>query len=251
MFRESSRFYSLKRQNSKNSSRYTVAQRNYRKKKSPNAKRGGADIQIFKKNYRWRSRRDKDILIWPGYAYGQLPLLKNANDLCIFAVTGGNFTGWYRFLKGFYGLADIPTIFQEKIDKALENKLPAWLDDILVVTQGPKEQQKRELIDVLTKLENPGYTLIENKTNFFKPDIEWEGHKSDQNGIRPLQDKLRAIQELKEPQNEKELKSFSEAIQYLSKYIGNLSTQTDLLRQLLKENNKWNWTTEHSEPLRN
>ena len=50
-------------------------------------------------------------------AYGQLKLSRRAMDLCIFAVTGGNFTGYYRFLKGFYGLADIPTVFQEKLTK--------------------------------------------------------------------------------------------------------------------------------------
>ena len=61
------------------------------------------------------------------------------------------------------------------------------------------------------------------------------GHKIDQNGIRPLQDKFKAIQELKEPKNEKELKSFLWAIQYLSKYIKTLSAQTDLLRQRLKK----------------
>ena len=131
----------------------------------------------------WISKFDLD------YAYGQLPLSKNAMDLCIFAITGGNFTGYYRFLKGFYGLADIPTIFQEKTDKTLENKHPAWLDDILVVTKGKKEQHKRELIDALTKLENAGYRLSENKTEFFKSEIEWVGHKIDQDGIRPLQDK--------------------------------------------------------------
>ena len=56
------------------------------------------------------------------YAYGQLLLSREARNLCIFAVTGGNFTGYYRFLKGFYGLADIPTIFQEQLDQTLENK---------------------------------------------------------------------------------------------------------------------------------
>ena len=103
-----------------------------------------------------------------GYAYGQLPLSKNASDISIFAVTGGNFTGYYRFLKGFYGLADIPTIFQEKIDQTMENKHPAWLDDILVVTKGTKEQHKRELINVITKSENAGYRLSKNQTEFFK-----------------------------------------------------------------------------------
>ena len=84
----------------------------------------------------WTSKLDLD------YAYGQLSLSREARNLCIFAVTGGNFTGYYRFLKGFYGLADIPTIFQEKIDQTLENKHPAWLDDIIVVTKGSKEQHK-------------------------------------------------------------------------------------------------------------
>ena len=67
----------------------------------------------------WISKFDLD------YAYGQLQLSKRAMDLCIFAVTGGNFTGYYRFLKGFYGLADIPTFFQEKIDQTLENITPS------------------------------------------------------------------------------------------------------------------------------
>ena len=91
------------------------------------------------------------------------------------------------------------------------------------------------MIEVLTRLENAGYRLSENKSEFFKSEIEWIGHKIDQNGIRPLQDKLVAIKNLKQPNNEKELKSFLVAIQYLSKDIDNLSAQTDSLRQLLQE----------------
>ena len=188
----------------------------------------------------WISKLDLD------YAYGQLLLSREARNLCIFAITGRNFTGYYRFLKGFYGLADIPTIFQAKIDQTLEDKHPAWLDDIIVVTKGSKEQHKKELTDVLTRLENAGYKLSGGKSEFFKTEIEWIGHKIDQNGIRPLQDKLLAIKNLKQPNNEKELKSFLGAIQYLSKYIDNLSAQTDSLRQLLKKDTEWLWTEEHT-----
>ena len=99
-------------------------------------------------------------------------------DLCIFAVTGGNFTGYYQFLKGFYGLADIPTIFQEKIDQTLEKKHPALLDEIIVVTKGSKRNQLDEIIDVLSKLENAGYRLSENKSEHFKTEIESIGHKT-------------------------------------------------------------------------
>ena len=193
----------------------------------------------------WASKLDLD------YAYGQLILSREAQNLCIFAVTGGDFTGYYRFLKGFYGLVDIPTIFQEKIDETLENKHPAWLDDIIIVTKGPKEQHKKELIEGLTRLENAGYRLSENKSKFFKSEVEWIGHKIDQNGIRPFQDNLMAIKNLKQPNNEKELKSFLGAIQYLSKYIDNLSAQTDSLRQLLKKDKDWLWTEEHTQAFEN
>ena len=39
------------------------------------------------------------------YAYEQLKLDEKTKNLCIFTVTGGDFTGYYRFLKGFYGQA--------------------------------------------------------------------------------------------------------------------------------------------------
>ena len=172
----------------------------------------------------WISKFDLD------YAYGQLKLSERAKELCIFTVTGGNFTGYYKFFKGFYGLADIPTIFQDKIDNTLENKHPAWLDDIIVVTKGSKQKLKEELIETLEKLEKAGYRLNSGKSELFKREIEWVGHQISQEGIRPLQDKLTAIKELKAPGNETQLKSFLGAIQYLSKYIENLSANTDILR---------------------
>ena len=40
------------------------------------------------------------------YAYGQLKLSDETSRQCVVATTGGNFSGYYRFKKGFYGLAD-------------------------------------------------------------------------------------------------------------------------------------------------
>ena len=70
------------------------------------------------------------------YAYGQAKLSKEAARHCVFSIIGGDFTGHYRFKKGFCGLSDIPTVFQEHEDTVLEFKTPVWLDDIICVTNG-------------------------------------------------------------------------------------------------------------------
>ena len=49
------------------------------------------------------------------YAYGQMKLSEETSRQSVFAITGAKFSEHYRFEKGFYGLADIPTIFQRKL----------------------------------------------------------------------------------------------------------------------------------------
>ena len=116
------------------------------------------------------------------YAYGHLRLDEQTRNLCIFAVTSGEFTGYYRFLKGFYGLADIPTIFQERIDKTLEFKHTAWLDDIIIVTKGSVEKKhEAEIKETMKKMKESGYRLNPKKCEFFKKEAEWVGQKIDQN----------------------------------------------------------------------
>ena len=60
-----------------------------------------------------------------------------------------------------------------------------------------------ELIDAYTKLENAGKRLSENKSELFKPKTEWIAHKIDQNGIRPLHDKLLAKKALRKPESQR------------------------------------------------
>ena len=43
----------------------------------------------------WISKFDLD------YAYSQLRLSRDAQNFCIFALTVGTLTGYYRFLRGF------------------------------------------------------------------------------------------------------------------------------------------------------
>ena len=66
------------------------------------------------------------------------------------------YTEFYRFLKGFYGLSDLPTIFQEKMDRTLKFKTPAWIDDIIIVTRGEKSEHIKRVEETLTELQDAG-----------------------------------------------------------------------------------------------
>ena len=108
-------------------------------------------------------------------------------------MVGGEFTGYYRFLKGFYGLADMPPIFQQNIDKTLKHETPAWLDDIIIVTRGTANKHQSEIEKTMTRLEENGYKTSETKTSLFQKEIEWLGHIINENGIKPTNDKIEAF----------------------------------------------------------
>ena len=162
------------------------------------------------------------------YAYGQAKLSTEASRHCVFSMIGGDFTGHYRFKKGFYGLSDIPTVFQEHIDNNLEFTTLVWLDDIICVTNGTIEEHEQELREVLSKLQEAGYRASERKTELFKKELTWLGYQINQNGVKPIKDKTEAILKLKAPINTKELKSILGSIQHLSKFLNNLSKKKQI-----------------------
>ena len=96
----------------------------------------------------------------------------------------------------------------------------------------------------MKKLENTGYRTSEKKSEFFQNKIKWLGHEIDEDGIKPNEEKIKAILDLKHPENQKQLKSFLGAIHYLAKFLPRLSKRTEKLRKLLKENTEWKWETE-------
>ena len=109
----------------------------------------------------WMSKNDLD------YAYGQpeAQLSTEAAKHCVFSIIGGNFTGHYRFIKGFYGLSDIPTVFQENIDAVLEFKTPVWLDDILCVTPAVSKTTKKWCEKIVQNCRTPDIGSAKRKQN--------------------------------------------------------------------------------------
>ena len=130
----------------------------------------------------------------------------------------GNFQWILQIQKSFYRLADILTNFQQTIDRTLVYSSTAWLDDIIVVTRVRRKDHEKKLFDVLKELEDAKYRASENKSELSLNKTKWLGHEIDENGIKPNKENVKAIIDLKHPETQKQLNSFSEQFNTLQNF---------------------------------
>ena len=65
------------------------------------------------------------------------------------------------------------------------------------------------------------------------------GHRVDQEGLRPTEDKVEAIREAPEPRNVTELKAFLGLLNYYSHFLPNLTNSLQALYKLLQKRKQW------------
>ena len=95
------------------------------------------------------------------YAYSQIRLTAETAKQCNFNIFGGQATGTYRFLTGFYGLANMPAEFQKAMDRTLNHAKNTFffLDNILIVSKVEKKDHEQLVLDVLQKLDDENLAL--------------------------------------------------------------------------------------------
>ena len=174
------------------------------------------------------------------YAYSQLKLAADTAKQCNFNIVGGNATGTYRFLTGFYGLADMPAEFQKAMDRTINHAKNTFcfLDDILVVSKGNEIEHGTLVETVLKKLDDENLALKISKCEFFKQQVDWLGHHLSASGVNPKFTKTEAFINLNPPKSLKQLRSFLGSINHLAKFIPNAASLTEKLRPFLIEENQ-------------
>ena len=60
-------------------------------------------------------------------------------------------------------------------------------------------------------------------------------------GLKPDPEKIRPVQDMTQPSNTKELKTFLGFVQYLAKFLPNMAEVSAPLQKLLEKNTAWNW----------
>ena len=181
------------------------------------------------------------------YAFGQVLLNPELAEHCNFAIIGGKASGIYRFITGFYGLTIMPTEFQRIMEDNLANlqNVFIFIDDILKVTKGTKEEHEEKVREVFQKLDSRKLQLKEEKCQIAKNEIDCLGYKISKNGIKPKNEKIQGISEKMKPKSLKDLRSYLGAVNQLTKFIPGLAQITEPFRDLLKKEGQWEWKEKH------
>ena len=181
------------------------------------------------------------------YAYGQIPLQELTERHCNFQIVGGKSTGTYRFTTGFYGLTVMPTEFQKLMDLTLANvnSVFVYIDDILIVTKGTKQEHLNKVREVMKILDEANLQLKAEKCVIAQESIEWLGFKLTRTGISPINTKAQGISDRLRPTNLKQLRSFLGAVNQFNKFIPNLASISFPFRTILKKDAEWTWNIEH------
>ena len=114
------------------------------------------------------------------------------------------------------------------------------VDDILV-TGTSDEDHMQNLRMVLQRLAEAGLRAKTEKCAFMEDSVIYNGHRGNETGISPTEDKLDAVLKAPTPKNATELRSYLGLINYYGTLLHNLSSVVALLNMLLKKGCHWKW----------
>ena len=154
--------------------------------------------------------------------------------------------GRYRFLRMPYGITSGSEVFQRTMEHLFEN-VPCQIvvDDILV--WGKTESEHNEnLIKVLDRAREINLRLNRKKCRINVPSVTYVGHVLSADGLQPDPLKTKAIAEMPTPTDKLAVQRFLGLVNYVAKFIPNLSEKAKPLRTLIKQDVEWHWT-EHQQ----
>ena len=173
--------------------------------------------------------------------YWQIKLSQESQKFCTFNTPLGR----YSFTRLPYGLKSAGEVYQRSVSNMVQDieGCEAIVDDILIWGKDIAEHDKR-LKQVLDRIRGYGMKLNRSKCEFRRNNISYVGHVLTGQGVKPDPEKVRAVKEMPPPTNVKELQTLLGFVQYLAKFIANLSEITAPLRQLLEKDIQWHWDSE-------
>ncbi len=179
-------------------------------------------------------------------SYWQVELDDESSLLCTFNTPFGR----YRFKRMPFGISSASEVFQRKNQETFGDiQGVQMVSDDMIIAGEDDEDHDRILMNVMKRAREAGVKFNKKKIQLKVTEVKYLGNIITDKGMRPDEEKVRAILEMPTPENKQDIQRFLGTINFLSQYIPNMSNITAPLRQLLKKETQWTWEHEHEEAL--
>ena len=161
--------------------------------------------------------------------------------------------GRYRWTRLPFGISSASEEWQRRIHMVLEGlQVISIADDILIPGCGATDTEARidhdrNLIAVLERFEQHHVKLNVNKMKFLVREATFMGHVITTDGLQPNPVTVQAIVTMPTPTDKQGIRRFLGAINYLSKFCPQLSSVTQPLCNLTREDTPFLWSTKHQQ----
>jgi len=153
--------------------------------------------------------------------------------------------GRYKFRRLPFGISSASEVFSRTIDDIFADmpRVETNVDDIIVHGRDDDEHDAT-VIELLDRCRKVGLKLNRKKCVIGVSELVFIGDLLTDKGVRPDPSKVDSIVNIDTPTDRTELQRFLGMVNYLARYIPDLSNKTAPLRVLLDKNIQWQWQHE-------
>ena len=166
--------------------------------------------------------------------------------------------GRYRWNRMPFGISPAPEYFQQFLDKNLEglDGIKPVADDILIYGKGDTYEEAvkdhdRKLVKLFERCEERNIKLNKEKMVLHQKEVPFIGHLLTENGVKVDHTKTEAIMNMKKPHDKKSVQRLLGVVNYLTKFLSNLSDMCEPIRRLTHKDAVWCWEDEQDEAFEN